>query len=323
MLDSALDLKTGVLDPQGPVAAAERLILLNATTIMLAVIVPVIVLTVGIAWWFRAGNRRAKRLPEWSYSGAIELVVWSIPILVIMFLGGMAWIGSHDLHPRKPLAKSEGPPLRIQVVALDWKWLFIYPDQGLASIDKVVVPAGAALQFDLTSATVMNSFFVPQLGSQIYAMAGMATQVHLKADRPGSYQGLAAHYNGAGFSDMRFQVVAMTRPDFDAWAAKARDGAQPLDAEQFRQIARRSAVNGADENSSGGAAKSGAAGDAERAAVFSPVMPRLFEEIVDGDGALAKPGQASVGDAGQASVQTTKLAGTSPPRVSPVRKPQE
>ena len=189
--------QSGVLDPQGPVGAAERLILLNATAIMLAIVVPVIVLTLGFAWWFRAGNTRARYLPDWEYSGPVELVVWSIPALVVMFLGGIAWVGAHDLDPSRPLA-GDTKPLDIQVVSLDWKWLFIYPEHGIASVNQLVVPAGTPLRFAITSAGVMNSFFVPQLGSQIYAMSGMATRLYLQADKPGKYPGLSAQFSGGG-----------------------------------------------------------------------------------------------------------------------------
>src|SRR5262245_58760244 len=183
---------------------------------MLAVIVPVILMALGFAWWFRAGNTRAQYLPNWQYFGPIELIVWAIPALVVMFLGGIAWIGSHDLDPPRPIA-SQTPPVEIQVVALDWKWLFIYPKDGVASVNRLVVPAGTPLSFTITSASVMNSFFVPQLGSQIYAMAGMATRLHLLADRPGSFQGLSAQYSGSGFSDMRFEVTAVAPADYADW----------------------------------------------------------------------------------------------------------
>ncbi len=151
-------LQVGVLDPQGPVAAAERTILLNATVIMLAVIIPVILLTLAFAWWFRAGNAKAKRSPDFAYSGPVEVVVWAIPMLIVLFLGGIAWIGSHDLDPPKRILAKHSP-IDVQVVSLDWKWLFIYPALGVASVNKLVVPAGAPLRLQLTSATVMNSFF--------------------------------------------------------------------------------------------------------------------------------------------------------------------
>ena len=177
---------------------AERLILLDATAIMLGVVVPVILATLVFAWWFRAGNSKATYRPDWAYSGRLEAIVWSIPALVVLFLGGIGWVSSHDLDPGKAI-ESNAAPLEIQVVSLDWKWLFIYPTQGIASVNRLVVPAGTPIHFRLTSATVMNSFFVPQLGSQIYTMAGMATQLNLLADQPGTYPGLSAQFSGEGF----------------------------------------------------------------------------------------------------------------------------
>ena len=226
----------GVLDPQGPIAAAERTILLNATVIMAAVVVPVILLTLAFAWWFRAGNKWARRAPDWAYSGPVEVTVWSIPTLVILFLGGIAWIGSHDLDPGRPVAAS-APPLEVQVVSLDWKWLFIYPDLGVASVNRLVVPAGTPLRLHLTSASVMNSFFVPQLGSQIYTMAGMTTTLHLQADKPGTYAGLSAQFSGDGFSDMRFDTVATTPAGFTEWLAAARASTDTLDAMHYTALA--------------------------------------------------------------------------------------
>src|SRR6201999_3498968 len=144
---------SGVLDPQGPVAHSERLILLDATAIMLAVIVPVIIAILAVAWWFRAGNKRAIYRPNWAYSGRLEFIVWSIPALVVLFLGGIGWVSSHDLDPKKPLAADQSPAmgqaLEIQVVSLDWKWLFIYPDQGIAGVNRLVVPAGRPVHFRL------------------------------------------------------------------------------------------------------------------------------------------------------------------------------
>ena len=255
----SLDWQQGVLDPHGPIAAAERTILLNATVIMLAVIVPVIVMTIAFAWWFRAGNRRAKRDPEWAYSGAVEVTVWSIPALIILFLGGICWIGSHDLDPGRPLA-SRTPPVTVQVVSLDWKWLFIYPELGVASVNRLVVPVGAPLRLKLTSATVMNSFFVPQLGSQIYTMGGMTTSLHLRADHPGTYFGLSANFSGDGFSDMRFDTVALPPADFDRWLASARTSPRSLDAAGYADLARPAV--------------------AAAPVTFSHVAPDLFETIL-------------------------------------------
>ena len=227
----------GILDPQGPVAAAQKTILLNSLAIMLAVAIPTIVATLVVAWWYRASNRRARYTPHWSYSGKIEIVVWSIPAMIILLLGGIAWIGSHDLDPAKPLA-SPKPPLEVQVVALDWKWLFIYPREGVASVNSLVIPAGTPVRFRLTSASVMNSFFVPQLGSQIYTMSGMTTRLNLLADHPGDYQGLSSQFSGDGFSGMRFVVRAVSDEEFGAWVASARMSGPPLDAAGYAALAR-------------------------------------------------------------------------------------
>ena len=172
----------GVLDPKGPIAAAERQILFNSLGIMLAIVIPTILATLGVAWWFRSSNKRARYLPNFDYSGRLEMLVWSIPAMTVLLVGGVAWVGSHDLDPRKPIA-STAKPVRVQVVSLDWKWLFIYPDQGIASVNQLTIPVGTPVSFELTSSGVMNSFFVPQLGGQIYTMAGMVTRLHA-AGRP-------------------------------------------------------------------------------------------------------------------------------------------
>jgi cytochrome o ubiquinol oxidase subunit 2 len=229
----------GVLDPQGPVAFAERLILFNATAIMLVVVVPVIVLTLAFAWWYRASNKRATYSPDWSYSGHIELVVWSIPAMVVILLAGVAWTGSHLLDPPRKL-EARAEPVQIEVVSLDWKWLFIYSHQHFATVNQLVVPAGTPIEFTLTSASVMNAFFVPQLGSQIYTMPGMTTRLNLLADRPGDYPGLSSHFSGDGFSDMRFLVHAVSASDFQTWLARTRDTASALDADRYLQLARAS-----------------------------------------------------------------------------------
>ena len=231
----------GVLDPQGPTAVAERLLLINSTAIMLVVVVPVIVATLAFAWWYRASNPRATRSIDQSFEGRVEFVTWSIPALIVILLGGVTWIGSHQLDPRSPIA-ADAKPLRIDVVALDWKWLFIYPEQGIAAVNQLVVPAGTPVQFRLTSATVMNSFFVPQLGSQIYTMSGMATHLNLLADRPGEYQGISANFSGDGFADMRFILAAVTAGDFDAWVGRVRSTGSALDAAGYAALAKPSSA---------------------------------------------------------------------------------
>jgi cytochrome o ubiquinol oxidase subunit II len=228
-----------VLDPQGPVAAGEERILLNALAVMLCIIVPVIVATLGFAWWFRASNTRARFRPDWAYSGRIELVTWSIPLLVIVFLGGVTWIGSHELDPARPLPSKE-PPLEVQVVSLDWKWLFIYPAQGVASVNRLVIPSGTPVHFTLTSASVMNTFFIPSLGGMIYTMNGMADQLWLQADHPGRYRGQSSHFSGDGFSRMSFQVEATPAAGFSSWVASTRTGGPKLDGGAYGQLARQS-----------------------------------------------------------------------------------
>lgn len=229
-----------VLDPAGPIGAGERTILLNSLAIMLCIVVPVIVLAIGFAWWFRAGNDRARYLPDWAYSGRIEAVVWSIPVLVILFLGGITWVGSHELDPDHPIA-SKAPPLEVQVVSLDWKWLFIYPAQGIATVNRLVIPAGVPVRFRITSASVMNTFFVPRLGGMIYSMNGMESRLNLQADKPGRYYGRSGHFSGDGFPGMEFWVDAVPPAQFAAWTAQARGRGGALDAARYRRLAQQSA----------------------------------------------------------------------------------
>jgi cytochrome o ubiquinol oxidase subunit II len=227
----------GVLDPQGPIASAQRLLLINSTAIMLVVVVPVIVATLAFAWWYRSSNTHATRSLDESYEGRVEFVVWSIPALTVILLGGVIWIGSHQLDPRAPIA-AKSDPLRVDVVSLDWKWLFIYPDLGVAAVNQLVVPAGTPVNFRLTSATVMNSFFVPQLGSQIYTMGGMVTHLNLLADGSGEYPGFSANFSGDGFSRMRFVVKSMPAGDFNAWLEQTRGTGSGLDAASYAELAK-------------------------------------------------------------------------------------
>ena len=232
----------GVLAPAGPVGALEDQILYETFAAMLLVVVPVIALILAFAWWFRASNRRATYLPTWNYSGRIEFTVWIIPLLLILFLATLAWSGSHDLDPYKPL-HSRKKPVEVQVVSLDWKWLFIYPDYGVASINELAVPVGTPVNLHLTSATVMNSFLAPQLGSQIYTMPGMQTRLSLQADKPGLYRGLSAQFSGDGFSDMAFTVAARDDAGFAQWIAQTRAAGGRLDAGDYDRIAAEQAAS--------------------------------------------------------------------------------
>ena len=235
--------REGPLDPHGPIGQAERVILYDATGIMLAVVIPVIVMTLVFAWWFRSGNRRATYRSGWEYSGRIELIIWAIPALVILFLGGIAWIGSHDLDPPKPLT-SAAAPLEVEVVSLDWRWLFIYPHERVATVNYLVIPTNVPVHFRLTSTSVMNSFFIPELGTQIYTMPGMTTQLNLQADKAGSYAGISAQFSGPGFSDMQFTVRAESNEGFAAWTAQTHERGGVLDGSTFAELARPTRAGG-------------------------------------------------------------------------------
>lgn len=267
---------SGILDPAGPVAAGNKTVLVNALIIMLGIVVPTILATLAFAWWFRAGNARAKFRPDFTYSGKIELLVWSVPALVIIFLAGLTWTSSHALAPEKPL-ESRVRPVTVQVIALDWKWLFVYPEQGIATVNRLVVPVRTPINFRITSGTVMNSFFVPQLGSQIYAMSGMDSKLHLQADRPGRYRGLSAHYSGEHFADMTFFVDAVPPAAFQRWAASARGQGPVLDGPTFLRLAEADSL--------------------AQPVTFRAVMPRLYDRIVANGGApvreTAKSGRES------------------------------
>jgi len=231
----------GVLDPKGPIALAERQILLNSLGIMLAIVIPVIIAILGVAFWFRASNERARYRPDFTYSGRLEILVWSIPAMTVFLVGGVAWVGAHDVSPRKPIV-STVTPLRVQVASLDWKWLFIYPEQGVASVNRLVIPVGTPVSLELTSSGVMNSFFVPQLGSQIYTMAGMITRLHLQADHAGTYRGFSAQFSGEGFSDMHFDADGVTDEGFAQWLDAARSGGPELDAKTYAELTKPSAA---------------------------------------------------------------------------------
>ena len=247
-----------VLDPAGPVGRAQLSILVDSLAIMLAIVVPTMIGTLACAWWFRRGNARAQRLPYWSYSGRIEMVTWGVPLLTIMLLGGVAWVGAHELDPGRSLPGDK--PLEIQAVSLDWKWLFIYPEQGVASLNEVAVPAGKPVHFLLTSGSVMNAFFVPQLGSMIYTMNGMVSELHLQADHEGTFGGLSSHYSGDGFSDMHFAVRSLDGDGFARWIAAAHADAAGLDAASYAQLARQSTKDPARQ--------------------WGRVDPELFDQIV-------------------------------------------
>ena len=228
-----------VLDPKGPVSVAENSILYDSLAIMLVIVVPTILGALSFAWWFRASNSRAERKPDFVYSGRVELVTWSIPALTIMLLGGVIWIGSHELDPAVPL-RSNVKPVEVEVVSLDWKWLFIYPAQSVASVNQLVVPAGVPVHFRLTSASVMNAFFVPQLGSMIYTMNGMITQLNLLAYKPGEYFGQSTQFSGDGFPGMHFTMRAVPPAEYAVWLSAAHASGPVLDGAAYRALSRQS-----------------------------------------------------------------------------------
>jgi cytochrome o ubiquinol oxidase subunit 2 len=225
----------GVFDPRGPIASAEREILVNSLGIMLAIVIPTILATLGVAFWYRESNERARYRPNFSYSGRLEMLVWSIPLMTVLLVGGVAWIGSHDLDPPRPVASAE-KPLKVQVASLDWKWLFIYPEEGVASVNQLTIPVGTPVSFELTSSGVMNSFLVPQLAGQIYTMAGMVTRLNLRADYPGTYRGISANFSGEGFADMHFDVDAVPPERFAQWVASTRSVGPVLDAQAYADL---------------------------------------------------------------------------------------
>ena len=236
-----------LLHPAGAVAAQQGHLIVVSTILMLLVIVPVMALTVLFAWRYRKSNQDATYTPDWDHSTQLELVIWAAPLLIIIALGAVTWISTHTLDPYRPLRAHAGSPgaapadavkpLVVDVVALDWKWLFIYPEQGIAVVNDLAAPAGVPITFRITASSVMNSFFIPSLAGQIYAMPGMQTELHALMSRPGDYEGFSANYSGAGFSDMRFKFHSVSAADFDRWVQSAKASGSTLDREQYLQLA--------------------------------------------------------------------------------------
>ncbi|MBC2667165.1 ubiquinol oxidase subunit II [Novosphingobium flavum] len=222
-----------VLDPAGDVARQQGDLVVWSTMLMLLIIVPVMALTIFFAWRYRASNAEATYQPDWDHSTKLELVIWAAPLLIIICLGALTWVGTHLLDPYRTIGRIDADtpvagnvrPLEVDVVALDWKWLFIYPEQGIATVNELVVPQGRPLQFKLTSSSVMNSFFVPAMAGQIYAMPGMETRLHAVMNRTGDFAGFSANYSGAGFSGMRFATRSVSEADFAGWTARVKSGA--------------------------------------------------------------------------------------------------
>ena len=229
--------RTVVLNPAGDVARQQGDLIVVATVLMLIVIVPVIALTLFFAWRYRASNKQATYAPDWDHSVQLELVIWAVPLLIIIALGAITWISTHTLDPYRKLDRigkdrpvPEGvQPLTVQVVALDWKWLFIYPEQGIAAVNEMAAPVDRPIRFVLTSSTVMNAFYVPELAGMIYTMPGMQTELNAVINKPGEFEGFSSNYSGAGFSHMRFAFHASDAAGFEAWVAKVRGAGATLD----------------------------------------------------------------------------------------------
>jgi len=238
--------KAVVLDPSGDVAIQQRDALLDSVWLMLLVIVPVMTLTVLFAWHYRKSNTSARYEPEWDHSTQLELVIWGAPLLIIIALGAITWTGTHLLDPYRPIDRiAEDRPLpadaksiEIDVVALDWKWLFIYPQYGIATLNQVSAPTDKQIQFRITSSSVMNAFYIPAMAGMIYAMPGMETQLHAAMMQTGTYRGFSANYSGEGFPGMHFPYTSLSAADFDKWVAKVKADGGALDRNTYLELER-------------------------------------------------------------------------------------
>ncbi|MFZ0611723.1 MAG: ubiquinol oxidase subunit II [Desulfobacterales bacterium] len=225
-----------LLFPKGPIGEVNRFTILAAFALMQIVVIPVFILGIWFARKYRATNTTSVYMPKWSYSKKIDLTVWLVPVAIVIVLGSLSWITTHRIDPYKPI-ESGVKPLTIEAVALDWKWLFIYPDHNVAIVNQLVFPAKVPLSFEITSDSVMSSFFIPQLGSQIYAMAGRRTRLHLMADQPGTFSGHNQQFSGSGYADMHFKAIATTQEDFDVWLQKTRHSSETLDLARYESLA--------------------------------------------------------------------------------------
>lgn len=224
-----------LFDPKGQIAREELTLLITCTVLMLLVVIPVIVMTLVFAWKYRASNTNARYEPEWSHSTAIEVVVWSIPCMIVLVLAVLCWKSSHALDPYKPI-EHEKPGIEIQAISLDWKWLFVYPEENVAVVNELTFPVDTPLNFRITSDTVMNVFFIPHLGTMIYSMAGMETKLHLIAEETGTFPGRSAHYSGYGFNKMYFDAHSVSDAEYQQWLGKLRADGKTLDQAAFTAL---------------------------------------------------------------------------------------
>jgi cytochrome o ubiquinol oxidase subunit 2 len=261
-----------LFNPKGPIGESERSIILIAFGLMLIVVIPVIVMSIWFPLKYRASNPKASYDPNWSYSKRIETTMWLIPMAIVVLLSILAWRETHRLDPYRPIAANT-KPLNVEVVSLDWKWLFIYPEQNIAVVNQLVFPAKVPLSFRITSDTVMTSFFIPQLGSQIYAMAGMQTRLHLMADEPGEFVGQNQQFSGAGFPFMKFSSIATTQEEFEAWVQQVRLSPEKLDFARLEEL--------------------GKPGVSPSVITFSSIEPGLFEHIMSKYATMPRPSDGS------------------------------
>lgn len=260
---------TVVMNPSGDIARQQADLIVISTVLMLLIIVPVIALTVAFAWKYRQSNTEAEYDPDWDHSTKLELVIWGAPLLIIIVLGLVTWVTTHKLDPYRPLDRidhvtplsKDADYLDIQVVAMDWKWLFIYPEQGIATVNELVTPVKRPLRFKITSTTVMNSFYVPELAGQIYAMPGMETTLHAVLNEKVESMGFSANYSGAGFSHMRFKYKGVSDADFDQWVANTRKAKNALEKMEYLALEKPS--------------------EKEPAQYYGKVKPNLFHAIVN------------------------------------------
>jgi cytochrome o ubiquinol oxidase subunit II len=237
---------TVLMSPSGDLALQQRNLIITSLILMLLIVVPVIVMTLVFAWHYRASNAKANHDPEWDHSTMLELLIWSAPLLIIIALGALTWVSTHKLDPFRPLDRvaagkpmpADARPLEVDVVALDWKWLFIYPEQNMAVVNELVAPVDRPIQFRITASTVMNSFFIPALAGQIYAMPGMETQLQAVINKPGQFDGFSANFSGDGFSHMNFVFHGMSDSEFAQWVDKAKAGGDALSRDEYVKLAR-------------------------------------------------------------------------------------
>ena len=287
-----------VLNPAGAVALQQRNIIYASTGLMLLIIVPVMILTVVFAWHYRKGNKSATYDPQFDHSTALELVIWSAPLLIIICLGALTWSSTHLLDPFRPLDRTsagklvdpKARPMRVQVVSLDWKWLFIYPELGIASVNELALPINRQVRFEMTSANMMNTFYAPSMAGMIYTMPGMTSTLHAVLNRAGDSEGMSANYSGAGFSDMRFKLRGLNQTGFDRWVAETRGSNRALSTPTFLQLEQPS--------------------EKVRPMRFAAVQPALFDRVVN---RCVRPGTPCMNDIMRRDRQAGGHAGTVKP----------